>query len=214
MFFIDGKSTKDSGWCITPQNSNLTIMFGSNSVSYVDQGYKDMLDQLGSISVVHDRHTHWVYLLGKALREAVPTEKPDDYYEISEVAPFLVKYCSLLTGKECVAVDGKSATADPIAGIIEESRETVSTEDTSLFVFELTRSRFHFSLSLLSSRTSIMGLHIAGVSTRSKRPRSSKVGMLPLEIPPHGCPNGISGTTKLAKVKFSIGLFKRRLTYR
>ena len=126
MFMIDGKSTKETGWCITPQNSNLTIVFGSNSVTYAGQDYKAMLDRLGSISVVHDRHTHWVYLLGKALREAVPTEKAEDYYEIPELAPFLVKYCSLLTGKECVAVDGKSATADPTAAIVEKSSEMVS----------------------------------------------------------------------------------------
>jgi hypothetical protein len=132
LFLIDGKSTKETGWCMTPQNNNLTIVFGSNSVSYVGQAYRDMLDHLGSISVVHDRHTHWVYLLGKALKDAVPTEKAEDYYEISEVAPFLVKYCSLLTGKECVAMDGKSTRADPTAGIIEGSSKEVSTQVTNL----------------------------------------------------------------------------------
>ena len=119
MFQIDGKSTKENGWCLTPDNQKLTITFGHLFATYEGQAYKDLLAQLASIRVVHDRSTHWVYLLGKALKEAIPAEKPEEDYEISEIAPFLVKYCSALQGRECVAVEGKSASADPSAEIIE-----------------------------------------------------------------------------------------------
>jgi hypothetical protein len=152
MFSIDDKSTKESGWCLTPENNKLTIVFGQNTISYEGQEYKDLLAQLSTIRVVNDRHTHWVNLLGKALKEVLPSEKEEESYELSEIAPYLVKYCTALQGKECVAVEGKSKTGDPTADILEEVVEKVSGKGLGVSQAATDKSNVVCSLSWLFSR--------------------------------------------------------------
>lgn len=127
MFSIDGNSTAKSGWCLLPDGKSVTVSLGEDhSTTYEGQAYTQLLAELGNLRVVGDRPTHWVYLLGKALKALVPIDKPEEDFEISEIAPNLVKYCTILTGKECASEIGKGGQGHDTEKYIVQGDEKVS----------------------------------------------------------------------------------------
>jgi hypothetical protein len=105
MFSLDGKSLKDSGWCMLPEdNKSLTISAGGKTKTYEGEDYKKMLADVDAIINVEDRPTKWVYLLGKALKEWHASEKPENEIDdIKAAQVHLIAYCEILTGKKCEA---------------------------------------------------------------------------------------------------------------
>jgi hypothetical protein len=115
----------------------------------------DLPNKLGSIRNILDWPTYWPYLLGQTLRDKwYQGDIPEDQVTLENVEQYVIAYCEILTGVECVAtgtsepkvLDGKELASDEAFRILLRSKFTVSTVSLVSLAYRIRpyRSRFPF----------------------------------------------------------------------
>jgi hypothetical protein len=146
----DGARKDRNSYCIYDDSemSRVTVSIGSNRTDFNDYAkyppveYADLPNKLGSVKNIGDWPTYWPFLLGQTLRDKwYQGDIPEEQVTLDNVEKYVIAYCEILTGEECIA----TGTVNPHT-ITKDGIETKWAEDVVHRI--LMRSRITVSFRL------------------------------------------------------------------